>query len=230
MSPSVVFTRRGFAARTAALTGATVLGGTAAACGQGQGPVGSPATQATGLKGKIHLYVRDDTVEQQGQTEVFFPTFKKVAPNVEVVHDIFAAANADDSYTLKLYTLFAAGTPPDIWGFGQNYFGFWARGMVADITQRSNRDKVNLDQFLPGLADKFKIKGKHYGLPQLTTFGTLLFYNKNLFDEAGLKYPTVDWEDKTWNFDKLLEYAQKLTKRAGQSDAQYGLSFGGSRP
>jgi multiple sugar transport system substrate-binding protein len=208
-----------------AAAGATTLLGTLAACGAAGTPATSNPIQAGGPSGKFHLYVRDDPVEQQGQSEVLLPTFKKVAPNVEVVHDIFAAANADDTYTLKLYTLFAAGTPPDVWGFGQNYFGFWARGMVADITSRITRDKVNLDQFLPGLPDKFKIHGKHYGLPQLTTFGTLLFYNKPLFDQAGIKYPPVDWDDKSWTFEAMLDAARKMTKNPGEADATYGLTF-----
>ena len=163
MIASLVLTRRALTARAAALAGSTALAGVLAACGS-TAPAGPSAPQAAGLSGKIHLYVRNDNpVETQGQTDVLIPTFKKVAPNVEVVHDLFVAANADDTYTLKLYTLFAAGTPPDVWGFGQNYVGFWARGMVKAITPFLNRDKVNLDQFHTGLPDRFKIHGKYYG-------------------------------------------------------------------
>jgi multiple sugar transport system substrate-binding protein len=102
--------------------------------------------------------------------------------------------------------------------------------MVADLTPLVNRDKFDMDRFLPGLPEKFKIRGKQYGLPQLTTFGTLLFYNKNLFDQAGLKYPPVDWEDRSWTIEKAVDYAQKLTKNPGTSDAVYGLAWGPSMP
>ena len=45
-----------------------------------------------------------------------------------------------------------------------------------------------------------------------------LWYNKTLFDEAGLEYPTADW---TW--DDVTEAAKKLTKDDG---SQYGLAMG----
>src|SRR3954447_22575648 len=100
----------------ATLAGAIMLGGAAVACGQ------SPAAPSTaGLSGKFRFYVRADVVEQQGQQEVLLPAFKKIAPNVEVVYDVFAAQNSDDTYSAKLLTLFASGSPPDVWGFGQNY-------------------------------------------------------------------------------------------------------------
>jgi len=214
--------------RALGLVGASSIATALTACGgPGEGGV---APKAGGLSGKVRFYTRGGDVETKGQAEIMIPTFKKVAPNVEVVHEIFTAANADDSYTLKLYALYAAGTPPDIFGFGQNYFGFWARGMLADLTPLINRDKFDLNQFHTGLPDKFKIKGKYYGIPQLTTFGTLLFYNKSLFDQAGLKYPTVDWDDKTWTYDVLLDYARKLTKKEGEPDATYGLAYSVAAP
>jgi multiple sugar transport system substrate-binding protein len=203
---------------------AGAAGVAAGACGPAQGA--PPAPPPSSLSGKIHLYVRPSQAELMGQTEVLFPTFKRVAPNVEVVHDVFAASNADESYSSKLLTMFAAGTPPDVWGFGQNYMGFWARGMVADLTPLITRDKVDLTQFHTGLPEKFRVKGRYYGLPQLTTFGTLLFYNKPLFESAGLPFPTTDWDDRSWTLEAMVDLARKLTKNPGQPDAVYGLAYG----
>jgi multiple sugar transport system substrate-binding protein len=64
----------------------------------------------------------------------------------------------------------------------------------------------------------------------LTTFGTLLFYNKPLFDQAGIKYPPVDWDDKSWTFDAMLDAARKLTKNPGEADAIYGIDYGPQVP
>ena len=186
MSPLIGMTRRMFGERVIGLAGAGVLGGALAACGT---VAGTTTPKVSDVKGKVVFYTRGGDVETRGQAEIMIPTFKKVAPSVEVVHEVFQAANPDDSYTLKLYALYAANTPPDVFGFGQNYMGFWARGMLADLTPLISRDKYDLNQFLPGLPDRFKVKGKQYGLPQLTTFGTLIFYNKALFDQAGVKYP-----------------------------------------
>lgn len=202
------------------LAGASALA--SIGCGQG---TGSAAPKPSDVKGRIVFYTRGGDVETRGQAEILIPTFKKVAPNIEVVHEVFSASNPDDTYTLKLYAMYAAGTPPDIFGFGQNYMGFWARGMVADLTPLIARDKYDLNQFLPGLPDRFKIHGRHYGIPQLTTFGTLLFYNKALFDQAGIPYPPVDWEDRSWTYDKMVDLARKLTKNPGSPDAVYGLNY-----
>jgi multiple sugar transport system substrate-binding protein len=214
-------TRRDLLGRAVACAGAAV------ACTPGEGlQDAAPRTgPAAGLGGRVVFYTRGGEVETRGQAEILIPTFKTVAPNVEVTHEVFSAASPDDSYTLKLFALYAAGSPPDVFGFGQNYFGFWARGMVADVTQLIRRDRVDLNQFHPGLPDKFKIKGKYYGLPQLTTFGTLLFYNKTLFGNAGVPFPTLDWEDKSWTFDAMLDAARKLTRNPGQADATYGLNY-----
>ncbi len=197
------------------------------ACGAAQPQGGMPAKPAK-ISGKITFLAREGDVEVNGQKTVLLPTFKQAYPDIEVEHLIVPGSPV---YNEKLLALWAAGTPPDVWGFGMNYMAYWARGMVMALDPLINRDKINLDAlFLPGLPDKFKVHGKHYGMPQLTTFGTLLFYNKNLFDQEGIKYPPVDWDDKSWTYDKMIEIAQKLTKNPGTPDATYGLSYGPQMP
>ena len=211
-------TRRVLMGRAGAAAG---IAGLLAACGTAGAPQSAPASLQD-QKGNVVFYARSNAVENQGQTQVYLPTFKEAAPNVTVEHVISAPS---EDYKEKLFALWSSGDPPDVWGFGGNYYTYWARGMTADLTPLISRDKFDLNQFLPGLPDKFKVNGKQYGLPQLTTFGTLLSYNKKLFEEAGLKYPPADWEDKAWTVDRMLEYAQKLTKNAGEASAVYGITF-----
>ena len=42
-------------------------------------------------------------------------------------------------------------------------------------------------------------------------YPSFLFYNKDLFDAAGVEYPTHDFNDKSWTMDALREMAMKLT-------------------
>jgi multiple sugar transport system substrate-binding protein len=49
-----------------------------------------------------------------------------------------------------------------------------------------------------------------------------VYYNKDLFDAANVPYPPTNWEDQSWNFDKLRETAQKLTKDIGTSKQVFG--------
>lgn len=60
------------------------------------------------------------------------------------------------------------------------------------------------------------VNGKHYALPySMATYG--LYYNKAMFDKAGVPYPTDDW---TW--DDLRAAALKLTSGSGASKT-YGF-------
>jgi multiple sugar transport system substrate-binding protein len=58
------------------------------------------------------------------------------------------------------------------------------------------------------LVDAFAVEGKQFGLPELFS-DVVLFYNKTLFDAAGVDTPTDDW---TWADEKAA--AEKLTDKA----------------
>ncbi|MER3405349.1 MAG: hypothetical protein C4345_01260 [Chloroflexota bacterium] len=213
------------------VTRRSVLGSTAlgiasamlAACAPGGGAARPGVEGERELSGEVKWLVRASPAENKGQEEVFEPMIKQKHPKLKIERIVVQGAD----YIPKLNTMAAAGDPPEIWGFGGNYIDYWARGLPEDLTPYITRDKWNVDEyFQPGLMNIYKINGKYYGLSQLTTFGTLCFYNKKLLDEAGLKYPPVDWEDTTWTTDRFLEYALKLTKNPGTPDAVYGANWG----
>ncbi|GED70873.1 sugar ABC transporter substrate-binding protein [Brevibacillus reuszeri] len=179
-----------------------------------------------------------------GQVELFLgyssdpPTKKKMEeiiakfqtshPNIKIKTE---TAPYEDFYQ-KLTTQIAAGTAPDIWqSDGTKVFGFAQRGAIRDITdyvtKEVNKDEVN------GLEFNKDADGKYWGVPQGIQVGAL-FYNKDLFDKAGVSYPTADW---TW--DDLKAAAAKLTLDANGKNAddpafdknsvkQFGFTFFGS--
>ena len=51
------------------------------------------------------------------------------------------------------------------------------------------------------LMDIYKVDSKTYGIP-FSNYVTVLLYNKDMFDNAGVPYPTSDYEDKTWTFEQ----------------------------
>jgi multiple sugar transport system substrate-binding protein len=80
------------------------------------------------------------------------------------------------------------------------------------------------DDFFPSVLEQFTYQGQLWGLPGSVTVN-LMNYNKDLFDAAGLAYPSVDWT--TGDF---LEMAVALTQ-GEEEDKQYGYvssSFGGN--
>jgi multiple sugar transport system substrate-binding protein len=73
------------------------------------------------------------------------------------------------------------------------------------------------DDFYPGTLDDFRWQGRLYGLPA-EVVPVLIFYDKGMFDEAGVAYPHIGW---TW--DDFLEAATRLTRRAGGEVSRYGF-------
>jgi multiple sugar transport system substrate-binding protein len=75
----------------------------------------------------------------------------------------------------------------------------------------------DLEDFYPASLTMFRWQGKLYGFPW--DWGcAILGYNKDMFDKAGLDYPTEDW-----TFEELLVAAQKLTNPETGEWGYYGL-------
>ena len=92
-------------------------------------------------------------------------------------------------------------------------------------SHRSNRwstTAASTPMRTPIAAQPLHLRGKVYGIPR--DFDTIaLFYNKGLFDSAGVEYPTADW---TW--DDLRAAAEKLATEDG-SQWGYVSSLGGQQ-
>ena len=209
-------TRRGILGGSVGVVGALAL----AACGGAIGGGGGGGTSGGG--GKVMWLVRSTPAENKGQEQAFEPLIKQKLPNVTVERSIVPS----DQYIPKINSMAAANESLEIWGFGGNYYDYWWRNLPQALDQYITADKWDVDSyFQPGLMDLYKIHGKHYGLSQLTTFGSVLAYNKDLFDKAGIKPPPSDWNDTSWTMDKAIENAKALTKNFGKPDGQYGMNL-----
>lgn len=147
----------------------------------------------------------------------------------EVVHD-FHAANPNinvkievsdwDSYWTKLNTLVAGGTPPDVFAMDAPLYLDWqSRGALLNLQPYLDKNPDMLTDVYPQTLTAYKLGDGYYGLPR--DFQTIVvFYNKDMFDTAGVPYPSEDW-----TYDDLKETAKKLTLDTngdGKTD-QYGL-------
>jgi multiple sugar transport system substrate-binding protein len=80
-------------------------------------------------------------------------------------------------------------------------------GMIASLDDLAASGAIDMTQFPQNIVKDFTVDGVKYGVPKdYSTFG--LWYNKDLFDAAGLAYPTAEW---TW--DDLYNAAVKLTDK-----------------
>lgn len=124
------------------------------------------------------------------------------------------------NYRDKLYSMNAAGSPPDIF-FEQEMLPptTVAEGLCEPMDDYiANDSEFDKDSIFPALYDPFTIDGELYIIPAVT-YVSVLFYNKDLFDAAGLAYP-----DENWTWDDYLDAAQKLTIVENGRTIQYGCS------
>jgi multiple sugar transport system substrate-binding protein len=205
------------------VAGAALTGAVTAACGSGAGGGGAAAVPGApkAVAGKASWLMRDQAIEVDWIKTTVVPGVAKVHPQLAVD----AAFVPGAEYDAKLTALIVGGTPPDIWTHfgGRSYVDYLRNGWLADLTPLLARDKVDGAAFLPGLLDYFKNKGKQYALPYSQTYGSFVYYNKQLLAKAGVKAPPADWNDKSWTWDAMVDMAKKLTVDAGTPQATYGL-------
>jgi multiple sugar transport system substrate-binding protein len=110
-------------------------------------------------------------------------------------------------YWNKLQTAQAGGEAFDVfWMNGPNFQVYASKGVLKDLQPMIDQAKIDMSVFPESLVKLYSYNGHSYGMPK--DFDTIaLYYNKDLFDAAGVKYPTADW---TW--DDLRAAAKKLTK------------------
>ena len=131
-----------------------------------------------------------------------------------------------DDYFTKIQALWASGDPkavPDIaflWPTPQ----YAAEGVLENLDPYIQKSGYNLNDYWGGLLESAKYQGSVYGLPRDNEVN-VLYYNKDLFDKAGVKYP-----DENWKWNDLLGAAEKLTvKDAGGKVTQYTLAMEGGK-
>jgi multiple sugar transport system substrate-binding protein len=146
--------------------------------------------------------------EHVGQLEALIAEFEAQHPDIRIR---YTTAPFGDYFT-KLQTDFAAGNPPDVFELNyENFVTFASRGTLAPLDERLAADPATSDEtFYPAALEAFAYQGVQYGLP--ITFSTVvLFYNQDLFDAAGVAYPTDDW---TW--DDVMAAAEAISDPANR--------------
>ncbi|MDO5135758.1 MAG: sugar ABC transporter substrate-binding protein [Eubacteriales bacterium] len=110
------------------------------------------------------------------------------------------------------------GSLPDVfWMHSNESERYMSNDMLLDLTDKiAESDVVDPENYPADIWGLYTYEDKYFAVPKdVDTIA--LWYNKALFDEAGVDYPTADW---TW--DDVTEAARKLTKEDG---SVYGLAM-----
>jgi len=175
----------------------------AATCGSYAGPAAT-----------ISYAMWGDTTELANQQKIV-DAFEAKNPTIKVKVTV-----ADwTTYWDKLQTSLAGGNAPDVFLMdGPLYPDYQTRDQLLDLTPLIARDGFDTTTLADLAVQDFTAPDGHmYGLPRDLN-AIALFYNKTMFDAAGIAYP-----DGTWDWAKLADTAKKLTKTSGATTSQWGF-------
>jgi multiple sugar transport system substrate-binding protein len=134
--------------------------------------------------------------------------FNATHPDIEVQ---VMVSGSSSEYITKFTVMLAGGTPPDVTDFhpalGAPYI---IDGTFEDLTPYLQRDGIDLLRATsPAVMSVLSTNtGGVWGLPA-DIFPVVTFYNEELFDKAGLRYPKDLGNE--WNWEQVIASARKLT-------------------
>lgn len=131
--------------------------------------------------------------------------FEQKNPNIKIKYEM---ASFQDYFT-KLQTQIAGEEAPDVFELNyENFVSYASKGALMEMDPLIAADSdFNPKSVNQKAYDAFKYKNKQYGMVESFS-NVVLFYNKDLFDKAGVAYPNANW---TWKDE--LAAAQKLTDK-----------------
>lgn len=153
-----------------------------------------------------------DTNQEPGIKEILADFTEKTGIKTEI------SVVKWDEYWTMLEAGAQGGSLPDVfWMHSNESQRYMSNDMLLDLTDKiKDSDLIDPENYPEDIWGLYTYDDKYYAVPKdIDTIA--LWYNKTLFDEAGLDYPTADW---TW--DDVTEAAKKLTKDDG---SQYGLAM-----
>ena len=124
-----------------------------------------------------------------------------------------------DTLYQQLATSLPVGEGPDITAFATERIGGYAEsGAIVPIDDIYESGKIDSAKIPTVFDENLRYNGNYYGVPA-NIASLVLYYNKDVFDEAGISYPNDDW---TW--DDLEKAALALTKDVN-GEHQYGFGM-----
>ncbi len=109
-----------------------------------------------------------------------------------------------NGYLEKAITAVLGGSPPDVLSLDANFIAEMAgRNLLLPWDEQVK--KLDLSDFNQGMVQASTVNGKMYAIPYRGASG-VYFYNKTMFDQAGVPYPK-----EGWTYADMLDIAKKIT-------------------
>ena len=122
---------------------------------------------------------------QEETLDAMYQAFHEEYPNITVQIETIGF----DDYFTQMQTRVAGGTSPDCYELNiENFAAYANKGVLAEL------QGIDASGYNETALSAFHVDGKQYGVPGNFS-NVVLIYNKDLFDKAGIDYPTDEW---TW--------------------------------
>ncbi len=175
------------------------------------------AEQPAGGVAKVVIFVGMGTgtdPDQIDAQEALAEEFNSTHDDIEIEFLIVPHEEARERYLAML----SGGDAPELVGPNgvetiAEFLDTW-----VDIRPFIEAENFDMSDFYGATIDLNTYPDKLVGLP-LGVYPSMIFYNQDLFDAAGLPYPTHDFQDKSWTMDVLRDYAMQLTLDANGNNA-----------
>lgn len=166
-----------------------------AACGQ------------PGVAGNQLEIISSWTTGDQGEgLNAMYEVFKQDHPKVEITNPAEALGSSSDVETL-LATRMQKGDPPDSFQAraGRELIDAWVKTGQLEPVTFTFKDNGWVDKYPPGVINLLSYNGEIWGVPVDVQRSNVLWYNKLVFSDTGLKPPT--------NFAEFFTVAGALKAR-----------------
>lgn len=194
------FSRRQFLQNTALLGVATVAAAcTVPAAGPGPGAGASPVREGVEIS-----WVTPAAVGlERTMYENFALRFQQENPDISIA----LSFEAWNDYMTKLPTMLAGGVIPDVIhqhiSIVQDYASRRALSVLNDLMEA---DGILAEDYIPELFRVFSHHDNTYAIPKDSALRGV-YYNKDMFDAAGLPYPT-----KEWTLEDFMNISLEMTR------------------
>ncbi|MBE3576962.1 MAG: extracellular solute-binding protein [Limnochordales bacterium] len=198
-------TRRAVAIGWVGTLGALLLGLAAVALAASGTAAAAEGATSTKQKVLIRFWNWWDGPRKEWMDEVI-RRFEAEYPWIDVRNEVQGWSDR----SAKVLAAYAAGAPAELtMVLRQELAALSDMGAIIPITQFVQRDKLDLKEFFAAEVQAFIWDGELWSLPlpSVSGEGSMYFYNKRLFEEAGLdpEHPPVTWR-------AFQQAARKLTR------------------
>lgn len=97
-----------------------------------------------------------------------------------------------DQYAQKVQTMISGGDGPDIMQVAENVNSYSSKGQLVPLDEYIESSGLDMEARFGPVSDLYSYEDETYAIPDRSG-AMILYYNKDIFDAAGVEYPTAEW-------------------------------------